>query len=62
VIHQVGDEHVAAQQAAGFPFLLGIEPTIRALNGLWFHAARRAAPRRCRRRRRRASFRRRRST
>ena len=40
VIHQVGEEHVAAQQAAGFPFLLGIEPTIRALNGLWFHAAR----------------------
>ena len=24
-----------------FPFLQGIEPTIRALNGLWFHAARR---------------------
>src|SRR6266849_7946522 len=40
VIHQVGEEHVTAQQAAGFPFLLGIEPTIRALNGLWFHAAR----------------------
>ena len=40
VIHQVIEENVAAQQAAGFPFLLGIEPTIRALNGLWFHAAR----------------------
>ena len=34
-------QHVAAQQAAGFPFLQGIEPTLRALNGLWFHAARR---------------------
>src|SRR3984893_13567197 len=31
VIHQVGEEHVAARQAAGFPFLLGIEPTVRAL-------------------------------
>ncbi len=31
---------IAAQQAAGFPFLQGIEPTVRALNGLWFHAAR----------------------
>ena len=40
MIHQVGDDHVAAQKAAGFPFLQGIEPTIRALNGLWFHAAR----------------------
>ena len=41
MIHQVGDNHIDAQQAAGFPFLQGIEPTIRALNGLWFHAARR---------------------
>ena len=41
MIYQVDDQHVAAQQAAGFPFLQGIEPTIRALNGLWFHAARR---------------------
>src|SRR5262245_25241829 len=41
VIQQVGDEHLAAQEAAGFPFLQGIEPTIRALDGLWFHAARR---------------------
>src|SRR5499427_3925261 len=41
VIQQLGDDHLAAQQAAGFPFLQGIEPTIRALAGLWFHAARR---------------------
>ncbi len=41
MIHQVGEEHLAGQTAAGFPFLQGIEPTIRALNGLWFHAARR---------------------
>src|SRR6266511_234156 len=41
VIQQLNEEQLAAQQAAGFPFLQGIEPTIRALRGLWFHAARR---------------------
>jgi acetyltransferase len=41
VIAQVSDTQVAAQQTAGFPFLQGIVPTVRALNGLWFHAARR---------------------
>jgi len=41
MIYQVSDNHLAAQEAAGFPFLQGIQPTIRALNGLWFHAARR---------------------
>src|SRR5262245_39709118 len=41
MIHQEGEARVAAQAAAGFPFLQGIEPTVRALNGLWFHAARR---------------------
>jgi acyl-CoA synthetase (NDP forming) len=41
VIQQLSEEQLAAQQAAGFPFLQGIEPTIRALRGLWFHAARR---------------------
>jgi acyl-CoA synthetase (NDP forming) len=41
MIYQISDSHLAAQEAAGFPFLQGIEPTIRALNGLWFHAARR---------------------
>src|SRR5262249_37321072 len=41
VIEQLNDDHLAAQEAAGFPFLQGIEPTIRALDGLWFHAARR---------------------
>jgi acyl-CoA synthetase (NDP forming) len=33
-------EAVEAQTLAGFPFLQGLEPTIRALNGLWFHAQR----------------------
>jgi acyl-CoA synthetase (NDP forming) len=41
IIHQVNDHHLAAQATAGFPFLQGQESTIRALNGLWFHAARR---------------------
>src|SRR6516165_6333366 len=41
VIQQLSDDHLAEQQAAGLPFLQGIEPTIRALAGLWFHAARR---------------------
>ena len=36
-------EAVEAQTLAGFPFLQGLEPTIRALNGLWFHAAAHAA-------------------
>jgi acetate---CoA ligase (ADP-forming) len=41
VICQMDEHHIAGQEAAGFPFLQGIVPTIRALNGLWFHAARR---------------------
>ena len=41
VIQQLSDEQLAFHKAAGFPFLQGIEPTIRALGGLWFHAARR---------------------
>jgi acetate---CoA ligase (ADP-forming) len=41
VTSQVSDGLLCAQQAAGLPFLQGIVPTIRALNGLWFHAARR---------------------
>jgi acetyltransferase len=41
VIQQLSEEQLADHRAAGFPFLQGIEPTIRALGGLWFHAARR---------------------
>ena len=41
VISQVDELQVSSQQAAGFPFLQGILSTIRALNALWFHAARR---------------------
>jgi len=39
--YQMTPEAVEAQQAAGFPFVQGLEPTLRAMNALWFHAARR---------------------
>jgi acetate---CoA ligase (ADP-forming) len=38
--YQMTPEAVAAQKAAGFPFVQGLEPTLRALNGLWFFAQR----------------------
>jgi acetate---CoA ligase (ADP-forming) len=38
--YQMTPDMVAAQEAAGFPFLQGLEPTLRAMNGLWFHASR----------------------
>src|SRR5262249_44269984 len=41
MIHHGGEARVAAQEVVGFPFLQGIQPAVRALNGLWFHAARR---------------------
>lgn len=39
--YQMTPEAVEAQKAAGFPFVQGLEPTLRALNALWFHASRR---------------------
>src|SRR5262245_8272641 len=39
--YQMTPEAVAGQEAAGFPFVQGLERTLRAMNGLWFHAARR---------------------
>jgi acyl-CoA synthetase (NDP forming) len=39
--YQMTPEAVEAQKQAGFPFLQALEPTLRALNGLWFHAERR---------------------
>ena len=38
--YQMTPEAVEAQEAAGFPFLQGLEPTLRALNALWFYAQR----------------------
>ena len=39
--YQMTPQAVEAQASAGFPFLQGLEQTVRAMNGLWFHAARR---------------------
>jgi acetate---CoA ligase (ADP-forming) len=38
--YQMRPESVAAQEAAGFPFLQELEPTLRAMNALWFYAQR----------------------
>jgi acyl-CoA synthetase (NDP forming) len=40
MIHQVNEDALAIQATAQFPFIQGLEPTLRALNGLWFHAQR----------------------
>jgi acyl-CoA synthetase (NDP forming) len=42
--YQMRPESVAAQEAAGFPFLQGLEPTLRAMNALWFYASRQGRP------------------
>jgi acetate---CoA ligase (ADP-forming) len=41
MIYQMTPQAVEAQSQAGFPFLQGLEPTLRAMNALWFHAQRR---------------------
>ncbi len=40
MIHQMTAEGLAVQDKAGFPFLQGQQPTLRALNALWFFAER----------------------
>ena len=40
MIHQMTPEGLAIQEQAGFPFLQGLESTLRAINALWFHAQR----------------------
>jgi len=40
MIHQMPSEGIAVQDQAGFPFLQGLEPTLRAINALWFYAQR----------------------
>ncbi|HEY6257291.1 MAG TPA: acetate--CoA ligase family protein, partial [Xanthobacteraceae bacterium] len=42
--YQMRPESVAAQEAAGFPFLQALEPTLRAMNALWFYAQRTGRP------------------
>ena len=40
MMHQVTPEGLDVQEEAGFPFLQGLEPTLRAINALWFFAKR----------------------
>jgi acyl-CoA synthetase (NDP forming) len=40
MIHQVTPDGLAIQDQAGFPFLQGLQPTLRAINALWFFAQR----------------------
>jgi len=40
MMHQMTPEGLAIQEQAGFPFLQGQQPTLRALNALWFFAQR----------------------
>ena len=40
MIHQMTAEGIAVQEQVGFPFLQGLEPTLRAINALWFYAQR----------------------
>ena len=45
MIHQTPPEAVEQQRRlAGMPFLLGLEPAIRAMKALWFHAERQGKP------------------
>jgi acyl-CoA synthetase (NDP forming) len=40
MIHQSPPEAIKQQQTLDMPFLLGLEPTVRAMKALWFHAER----------------------
>jgi acyl-CoA synthetase (NDP forming) len=40
MVYQMTPASLAVQDAAGFPFLQSLEPTLRALNALWFYAQR----------------------
>ena len=40
MIHQMPPEGIAVQDKAGFPFLQGQQPLLRALNALWFYGQR----------------------
>lgn len=40
MIHQSPPEAIKQQQGLDMPFLLGLEPTVRAMKALWFHAER----------------------
>ena len=40
MMHQMTQDGLDIQEQAGFPFLQGLEPTLRAINALWFFAQR----------------------
>jgi acetate---CoA ligase (ADP-forming) len=40
MIYRMPPDGVAIQEQAGFPFLQGLEPTLRAINAMWFYAQR----------------------
>ncbi len=40
MIHQMSPDGLDVQEKAGIPFLQGLQPTLRAINALWFHAQR----------------------
>ncbi len=40
MVHQMTQDGLDVQEKAGFPFLQALEPTLRALNALWFFAER----------------------
>jgi acyl-CoA synthetase (NDP forming) len=40
MIYQMTPEALAVQEQSGFPYLQGLEPTLRAINAMWFHAQR----------------------
>ena len=40
MVYQMPPEGLAIQEKSGFPYLQGLEPTLRAINALWFYAQR----------------------
>lgn len=40
LVHQMTPHVLDVQEGAGFPFLQGLQPTLRAINALWFYAQR----------------------
>jgi acetate---CoA ligase (ADP-forming) len=40
MVYRMPEDGIAIQEQAGFPFLQGLEPTLRAINAMWFYAQR----------------------
>jgi acyl-CoA synthetase (NDP forming) len=43
LVHQMTPHVLDVQEGAGFPFLHGLQPTLRAINALWFYAQRKGS-------------------